>query len=494
MRWLLGLMAAAVWAQAPPAPAGLAVKSATSKQVQLTWTASAGARSYVVQRKADGDFSSVLTATAAAATDESFDPYATYTYRVLAVNDSGQSPASNEVIVGPPPYGFNVVVPGPKVDGQTRVGTGLRLILDASGDPMMAYILEDPNDDGDTSDSTLWFISWNRALYKWNAPVQVAKIGVFHGSGATNPISLARDASTGALAIAWEHHDADYGYVEFSLSGDGGLTWKTQNVAKAESEPFSEPSVALAPDKVFLAYSIHNEGIRYLSGKPSDEPSKWKSQKAPVPGGYTRPLEFLSLAADSAGNPGLAFIVESESDSAEAFWRPESAASGVIAARNNGQNDCSDISLSFSGTEPRIAFAGARDNQYNSDYDHSIWAIRASGDGGNWLAPVAMPADGEHDMSGPLASASGPHGQLAIGITDTGGIIGTAKYGYPKLSRSDDLLVFQTAGPALADKPAYGNVAYPAVQWGGNDRLWVGFSSSDIYGEIAPGLVLWREK
>jgi hypothetical protein len=36
---------------------------------------------------------------------------------------------------------------------------------------------------------------------------------------------------------------------------------------------------------------------------------------------------------------------------------------------------------------------------------------------------------------------------------------------------------------------------YPAVQFGGNNRLWVAFSNLDYWsGGLAPGIVVWREK
>ena len=41
----------------------------------------------------------------------------------------------------------------------------------------MAYMVIDPNGDGDESDDALYFVSWNRVAYTWNKPVVVAVAG-----------------------------------------------------------------------------------------------------------------------------------------------------------------------------------------------------------------------------------------------------------------------------------------------------------------------------
>jgi hypothetical protein len=495
MRILAFLCATALWAQAPSTPGSLTVKSATSKQVQLTWASADGAKSYVVERSAETGESIVIAAAAAALTDSAIDPYTTYIYRVRAINDAGQSAASSDVTVGPPPYGFNVVVAGPNEQVQSLLGMGLRMILDANGDPAMAYVLQDPNADGDESDNSLWFVSWNRAQYKWNAPVGLGTIGGCAAGGSTIPISLARDASTGLLGIAFQR---EYGEsesaIELFASTDAGTTWKKQSIARAD-EIYSEPALALANGNVYLAYAVHSEGIRYLSGKASDDPAKWKLQHAPLPGGYSSAIELHSMAVDSAGNPGIAYLVEGDSDSAEAFWRPESGGSAVVAAANNGNDDCADVSLSFSGTQPRIAFAGARSEDYYSGYDQSIWSIQSTNDGTIWLPPVGVPADGLTSMGGPIASASGTKGQVAIVSSQDGAITGSFAWGFPKISRSDDMVTFQTTAPALVDNPSYESIAYPGVKFGGNDKLWVSFVNLDYWnGQLGPGIVLWRER
>ena len=178
----IGLTAAS--AQVPQ----LTVVSATSKQVQLAWTASPGG-SYAVYRvptmvtnsgipgsslnvSMPAQLVPLLTVSTASWTDTSFDPSATYTY-FLGV---GNNQFSNKVIVGPPPLGFNVVVPSTEDTAQTA-NVLERMELDKNGDPAMAYMVIDPNGDGDESDDALYFVSWNRVAYTWNKPVVVAVAG-----------------------------------------------------------------------------------------------------------------------------------------------------------------------------------------------------------------------------------------------------------------------------------------------------------------------------
>ena len=92
----------------PLSPTNLSVKLATTTTAALTWTAgSANATGYAVQRSTDGvTFATVGTTTTTAFTDAG--PLAaggTYTYRVVATNGQGGSPASAAVSVVTPAAG-----------------------------------------------------------------------------------------------------------------------------------------------------------------------------------------------------------------------------------------------------------------------------------------------------------------------------------------------------------------------------------------------------
>jgi hypothetical protein len=80
----------------PPAvPTSLVATATSTSQISLTWTASAGATSYQVQRSSDGGaFQPVATPATASYTDNGVAASKTYVYRVLAVSSSGTSAPS----------------------------------------------------------------------------------------------------------------------------------------------------------------------------------------------------------------------------------------------------------------------------------------------------------------------------------------------------------------------------------------------------------------
>ena len=103
-----------LFAQNIPAPQALTVVAASAAQVDLRWTGNNSATGYSIERKTmDGSYAAVLTATGTTVSDKTIDPYTTYVYRVRGTTQGNSSDPSNEVTVGPPPYGYNTLVKTP---------------------------------------------------------------------------------------------------------------------------------------------------------------------------------------------------------------------------------------------------------------------------------------------------------------------------------------------------------------------------------------------
>jgi hypothetical protein len=95
---LLGTAAVSVIG-GPAAPANLTAKATSSSSIQLSWTGSSGATSYVIERSPNGSTGWTQIGTVSSATtvysDSGLTASTTYYYYVMASSSSGTSSASN---------------------------------------------------------------------------------------------------------------------------------------------------------------------------------------------------------------------------------------------------------------------------------------------------------------------------------------------------------------------------------------------------------------
>jgi hypothetical protein len=471
--------------------------------VQLSWPPSAGASNYVIERKILGrDYpgtalliiqSPVPALAAITAADTSFDPFTAYVYRVRAISSAGQSDPTAEVTVGPAPFGFNKVVPfqgDPETRDTSRFGDSLRMILDSSGDSALAYLDLDPDNDADFSDSLIYFVRWDRAHYRWTAPVKVTLVGEVAASF-YKPVSLAQDASTGVFGIAYEDENLpDTSRVGIAFSTDGGQTWKTQIVA-ADDYQYLRPSLVMAAGNVHLIARHDFDGLRYFTGKQTDEPSKWTSSLVPLPGGYTDVRVESTIVLDPSGKPAVAYLPTGDNGDGQAFWRPGGPA--ILIMNNHGiQNDFADIGLAFNGNQATVVFAGGLDDNFYSDYDHQIWVTTSANNASTWAAPVPVTSDQGATLNGPLTVALGSHGQGAIAMESNGGN-GTAVCTTPKVAFSTTLVQWSTCGLSAYGSPTIYGYS-PQVFYAANDTLYLGFQQTDSEeNSLEPGVFVWRQ-
>lgn len=472
------------------AQTNLIVKSASSKQVALTWTGSAS--NYNVQRAVlGGSFATIANAANASYTDSTVDAYTSYQYRIAAASGST---TSNSVTVGPPPSGFSNAAAAPVVGGQqvTNYGFDLSMALDGNGDPAFAFVFEDPNQDGDGTDTQVLFRSWNRALYQWNAAVKVALPGDI-STAFRNSVSLAYDSSTGTFGIACEDILGNNYAIDLYISTDGVAWTKKTALVSPTGNAVGGPSLALANGNIYIAYNEDNSGTSFYTGKLNAAQSTWQHKQPVLPSSMTAPGSSYnpSVALDSSGNPAVAAWVGDATQQYNqilTFWRP---LTGVLTKVSDTENNQSDLSvrLLFFGSTPRILFYGLRDDAADGVGDYFV----VSNDGGGtWQQPVMIPPDGHSSTDYPFDLALDSKGDVAVAFGQNAGT-GDAVCGNPKLSLSSDNLHFSTC--AAADVNTTGSYSvYPAsiqAAYGGNDRLYMFWM--DTSSATSSGIMMYRQ-
>ena len=482
-------MSSPLWSQAPT---GLTVKTATNKQVVLNW--SGAASSYTVQRTVlGGSFSTIATATAATYTDTTIDAYTTYQYQVL----NGTS-ASAKVTAGPPPSGVTNVAPAPLVGNtpSTSYGYNLATTLDGNGDPAFTFIWDDPTGNGNHSINQLLFRSWNRAQYSWNPVVKIAIVGDV--ATTDRPVTgIAFDSTTGTFAVASESQKADgTSSIVLYTSADGGITWTLKNTFQAGSTVYVGPSLTLARGNLYLAYSSNPEDVvYYITGQLNQAPSTWATKKSPSFQTYIADYAAApSLALDSAGNPGIAYLAldpNNEDNGPVLFWKPATGTTTPITD-SQGNGNGTAIKLLYHNLNPRVVMWLQRND---GDSGQGVHFAHSEDGGATWAPAVLVPPDGNSSSDYPFDMALTSTGNAAIAFGQNGNVGDDShKCGNPKLSLSTDLTHFTTC--SFADKSVTGGFSvYPGglqVEYGGNDKLYyMWLESSDT--QANTGILMYRE-
>ena len=486
------LSAALAQAAAVAAPSQLHAVSATKDEIRLAWQPAASATGYVVETlEANKQWKAIGPAKPDAAATIPAAPFATYTFRVKAAdaNDALSAP-SNEITIGPPPTGYHGVTPIPKtLTNPIQFAPKVSMALDDNGDPAFAYTVLDPNNDQALDDSRIEFVSWDRASYKWNAPVPVDQTGDTSSAGATAPLSLAVDATTHRFAIAYLVAPKA---LKIAASADRGVTWTPATVS-SDDDITDSPSLALAGGRVHLAYYHGEDGIRYRSGAQTDAPSKWTSAQAPTLRGTKEPRRIVSVAVDAANQPALVYLLAPEEDLNQTivFWRPGS--SPVKAGDSNGQpTDEPFVQLSFAGKQPSLILFLKRDDKFFDNADQ-IWVIRSTNEGTAWSEPVALPNDGGNSMGSPASLGVSSTGRLAANALVDGGNQIKTRCGQPKLIQSTDGVKWTICSPGSPTGTAASDITQTHLTFAGNDKLYLGFVAAKPGGGIPAGIVLWRE-
>lgn len=477
----------------------LTANTASRQSVSLSWTGAAG--SAIVERKIAGapwpaaapPQPPLATVTASTYSDEHIDAFTTYTYRIKAGTPAAYS---NELTVGPPPVGFSSVLAAPKAmqaQSPLNFANMTRMVMDANGDPALAYITLDPNGDGENTDSELFSITWNRAHYTWNAPVKVDVVGEVVTRGSTLPFSFARDASSNAFAILYMVKTNE---VRIALSSDGAASWRTSTAATSAPEgSITSPSLALASGKVHAAMRTGADTVLYLSGAATDAPAKWNRKAAPrLPGGGEFSQACINVVLDASNAPMVSFC-EAANEGYNLFaalWKPATNTVSKILDTDSHQTDDPALSVAVHGTTVGAVFAGARDDRFFKD--HHLWYAQSANGGGSFSAPVVLADDGADAMNAPLSVSFDAANRVAVTAPVVGGNEGATKCGRPKLMRSDNGAAFTTCAPETKGVSALADPMATVGAFAEYNKLYVAFKTKATSGTLPAGLVLWRER
>ena len=509
---LLALLAcsrpSAEQAAAVKPPTALTATSATKNAVVLSWTpGTAGDTRFVVERKPLGAAwtpppapkpSPIVTipTEGTSTRDDRVDARSTYVYRVRALGAAGAPSApSNEITVGPPPIGFSQILPAPPNDSQPGFAVAFSVTLDANDDPAVAYVIEDPDNNSDPADSTLQFLSWNRAGYRWHAPVTIAPLGAIDKSTPRHGLSLVRDAVANRFGIAFSASGDRELRVAFS---EDGAAWRQVTVLTGEEGAAGGPTLALHDGRIFLAYQGEgDEGRRALyfrSGAQTDPPAKWQSSRAPLlDGTWDVRRAGISLALDATGSPAVAYWLNpSEGYNVTAgFWRPGDPAAIKVADTAGFQSDTVDLRLAFSGTTPAVVFYARRDERF-FDNGHQLWYASSPNGGRTWSSSVPLPNDGGNSLGFPVALVLDSHARPAVTAQVDGGNNTDTRCGQPKILRPDAAGRWSICAPDTKGTPTTA-AQLPSIHVV-DDALLIVFRADGAGGALKAGLVLWRER
>lgn len=391
---------------------------------------------------------------------------------------AAQSPSANSD--GSLAAGFNLAVPAPDADHADALGLAPSIALNATEDPMVAYLAKNLNGDG----YTLYFAQWDRSSKSWTKPVSIDTVNdTFHFSP---QLKLARDASNNLLGVAYQQSD---GIDRLALSTDNGATWKTEEVTPTNGGHSNNPSLAMANGNIYVAFTVDSPLTVFSRAGTS---GAFTESAAPALPGTTDARDVApGLAVDSAGRPGVAYFLAPNDGSTitVAFWRPGEAKAYLVTDSNNTQNDGPNISLAFDGTKPRIAVNLLRSTD---DFNNGSMYVITSDDGQTWAAPIHIQKDGGASMDGILSIAANPQSGVAIIAPTTGGS-GGDKCGQPKLIQSVDLKTWVTCSPD-ADQSLQLGAEYGSAIFDSHGALYLAFMNSSAFAKVAPGLYVWRAK
>ena len=417
--------------------------------------------------------------------------------RIKPVVDAGEeADAGMEVDAGrqrgeDPLSGWQMAVELPAgAAPSTKLGVSVSAIGDQFNQPLIAALYEDPNGDLNYDDNRVVSTRWD-GVAKAFEPLKT--IEVVGGAAFVHPnrqISIARDADTGRIGVAYIKPQDNT--VRVAISDDEGANFSLLTVSDVpRAALMSNPSLGLQGGNVHVAW-LQGSDVMYRKKIGTGAFVDQSLGSAVTSGGRS-----LSLALDAAGNPGVAFFSSVNVTSADlAFWRPGGSANTIALA------DMLDltvvgrepsVTLTFVGTTPHLAYHLRKLDAVDAT---ELWYLKSSDTGTTWNTPIAIPRNSSsatefHSTRYYQAIAIEASGRVSIAAPWSA--TGTqSNCNGPKLSRATDGMTFTTCSP----------IGSPIQRGGDWINLWTHRPGKQTLvfhydprtnPSIKSGIVLWRE-
>lgn len=402
-----------------------------------------------------------------------------------------------------PPNGWQVAVElpmGAAAPASAHLGPHVASAGDQFGQPLIAALYEDPNGDGTFDDNRVVFTRWDGAARAFTMlkTIEVVGGGSSDVDRPSRNISIARDAATGRIAIAYIK--AQDNTVRLAVSDDEGANFSLSTVSDVpRAALMSNPSLAMAGGNAHLAWL---QGSDLMYRKRLAGAATWTDVPAGpiVAGGRS-----ISLALDADGNAGIAFFVSTGLGTADlAYWR--TSASAMVAVSGNmidlsvSRDREPSVSLTFVGNVPHVAYhlRAVAPLAMNDNTAELFYAKADAPEASTWSV-IPIPRNGNattfHTTRWYQALTIDATGRVNV-AANFGASGAQSNCGGPKLSRATDGMSFQTCAPAGFPTQFAGEWISMWPHRAGKQTIVFAYDTptgSRSNPNLKPGIAMWRE-